>query len=141
MSSFELIGKKEPLENIKTGIASGRLSHAVLLSGEKGVGKKFFSKHIIKMLVCQNKNKPCGICAQCQKIDKDIHPDVFNIFPAGKSETIGVKEIAPIKASINIKPNPKIGDPCEIYISTPTPYAIAKTSKPKTPFTNGTKRS
>ena len=105
MSSFELIGKKEPLENIKTGIASGRLSHAVLLSGEKGVGKKFFSKHIIKMLVCQNKNKPCGICAQCQKIDKDIHPDVFNIFPAGKSETIGVKEIAPIKVNINIKPN------------------------------------
>ena len=105
MTNLNLIGKDSALNSVLAAKDSGRLSHALVITGEKGIGKKVFADYICKMLLCEQSPAPCGVCHSCQKINKSIHPDIFKIVAAGKSETIGVKEIAPIRSNLYIKPN------------------------------------
>ena len=105
MPEIKLLGKKEAIERITTQISSKKLPHAIMLVGEKGIGKSVFADYICKLLFCDGVSAPCGECAPCKKIEKGIHPDIFKIYPEGKSETIGVKTIAPVKEHIYIKPN------------------------------------
>lgn len=105
MSCLKLIGKKETFDSVKAAFKSKRAPHAILISGEKGVGKKVFADAVCRLILCEGEDAPCENCLNCQKIDKGIHPDVFKIFPAGKSQTIGVKEIEVVKHNIFVKPN------------------------------------
>ncbi len=105
MSGYKLLGKEGAIESVSAAVKSGRLSHALVISGAKGIGKSVFADYICKLLFCEGDNKPCGSCGACVKVKKGIHPDVFKVYPAGKSETIGVKEIAVIKNNLYIKPN------------------------------------
>ena len=105
MPEFKLLGKREARERVASQISSKKLPHALMLVGEKGIGKSVFADYICKLLLCQGDSAPCGECNPCKKIEKGIHPDIFKIYPEGKSETIGVKTIAPIKEHIYVKPN------------------------------------
>jgi len=105
MSEPVLLGKEGAIESVSAAVKSGRLSHALVLTGQKGIGKGVFADYICKLLFCGEQDKPCNCCPACLKVAKGIHPDVFKIYPAGKSETIGVKEIAVIKNNLYIKPN------------------------------------
>lgn len=105
MSELKLIGKDEAYRSILSQITAGKLPHALMITGEKGIGKSVFADVVCKMLVCEGSVAPCNSCNPCIKIEKGIHPDIFKIYPAGKSETIGVNEIAPIKKQLFIKPN------------------------------------
>lgn len=105
MPEFKLLGKREAQERVSSQISAKRLPHAIMLVGEKGIGKSVFADYICKLLLCEGDSAPCSECNPCKKIEKGIHPDIFKILPEGKSETIGVKTIAPIKEHIYIKPN------------------------------------
>lgn len=105
MSHLKLIGKDEVFSSIRTAFLSGLLSHAILIEGDEGMGKTTLAMEICRLLVCGEQNRPCGQCVACKKIDSGIHPDVFEVFPAGKSQTVGVKEIEPLKKYIYVKPN------------------------------------
>ncbi len=105
MSALNLLGKKEAFEAISAAIGAKKLPHAVILIGDKGIGKAFFADVICKMLLCSSQNVPCLECNACKKIEKEIHPDIFKIYPAGKSQTIGVDEISTVKKHIFVKPN------------------------------------
>ena len=105
MSCLKLIGKKEAFDSVKSAFKSKRAPHAILISGEKGVGKKVFANAVCKMILCDGEVAPCENCLNCQKVDKGIHPDIFKISPEGKSQTIGVKEIEVVKHNIFVKPN------------------------------------
>ena len=100
-----LIGKDEALSFVSQAYKASKMPHALLITGDAGIGKKTFAQVVCKMLVCQGEDKPCGECNACQKVDKKIHPDVFEIYPAGKSETIRVEEIEVVKRNIYVKPN------------------------------------
>ncbi len=56
---------------------AGQLSHAYLFSGQEGIGKKQFAKGLIKLLNCQNKNRPCAECVNCKLIEKEQYPDLM----------------------------------------------------------------
>lgn len=105
MSHTKLIGKDEVFSSIRTAFLGGQLSHAILLEGDVGIGKTTLSLEICRLLVCSEAHKPCGECVACKKVTGSIHPDVYEVFPAGKSQTVGVKEIEPLKKYIYVKPN------------------------------------
>lgn len=88
--------KDNAVNSIAAMKKSGRMMHAFLLHGEKGVGKKLIAKHIAKTIMCDFPvdGNPCGQCRQCRRIDQDIHPDVITPERTGKTliysaETIG----------------------------------------------------
>lgn len=105
MSEPKLLGKEGAIDSVSAAVKSGRLSHALVLSGAKGIGKSLFADYVCKLLFCGEQINLCADSPACLKVDKGIHPDVFKIYPAGKSETIGVKEISVIKNNLYIKPN------------------------------------
>lgn len=65
-------GLKQRLDGIA---AKGRLSHAILLSGHEGCGKKSLARYIAMLFLCEN--NACGQCVTCRNIEHDGHPDVI----------------------------------------------------------------
>jgi DNA polymerase III, gamma/tau subunits len=82
--------KQQLAEDIKTG----RLSHAVVLQGEKGTGKKTLAHLLAKTLVCRNEDtKPCGKCPPCIRAAAGSHPDIRVIEGTGKTKNISVDAV------------------------------------------------
>jgi DNA polymerase-3 subunit delta' len=74
------------LESCRDSIAStlnqGRLPHALLITGQPGLGKAVFAKSLANMLLCQNplkNHEPCGTCPGCIQLKAGSHPDYFRV--------------------------------------------------------------
>lgn len=115
MESEKLIGKQAAVQELAAAFAAGKLPHALLLTGEDGIGKKTLARAVCRMLCCKEptNGQPCGRCSACLKIDRQIHPDIFWIYPAGKSETIGVGEIKALLPRLYVLPNDA---DCKIFV-------------------------
>jgi hypothetical protein len=55
--------------------AAGRLPHALLVTGEQGIGKLAFARWLLAMRWCEAEQAPCGACASCRKLETGNHPD------------------------------------------------------------------
>src|SRR5699024_390755 len=64
-----------------------RISHAYLIQGLRGTGKRALSILFSKTLFCQNKIglEPCHECDVCKRISSKNHPDIYWIEPDGQS--------------------------------------------------------
>lgn len=64
-----------------------RISHAYLIQGLRGTGKRALAILFSKTLFCQNKNglEPCHKCDVCKRISSKNHPDIYWIEPDGRS--------------------------------------------------------
>lgn len=71
-----MVGNKVILESVNAMLAADRLPHAIIIEGEKGLGKRTFAMHIAKGAVCREQNKPCGVCKDCHLLENSSHPDV-----------------------------------------------------------------
>jgi len=89
MKTWEEIKKVQPLASkiITNSIQKKRISHAYLIQGERGTGKKDIALLLAKVLFCKNKRdvEPCQTCNICRRIDSGNHPDVHWIQPEGQS--------------------------------------------------------
>lgn len=72
---MKLYGKDGLKQRLDCIAAKGRLSHAILLSGYEGCGKKSLARYIAMLFLCEN--NACGQCATCRNIEHDGHPDVI----------------------------------------------------------------
>jgi len=90
MSFSEIYGQKRAVELLKTNFVAGRISHAYLFYGPKGVGKFKTARVFTQLLNCNNpdKGEPCDVCSSCRKILSGNHPDVEIIRPEGSSVKI-----------------------------------------------------
>lgn len=71
---------------------SGRLPHALLLTGASGLGKKQFAKSLSQFIFCENKKEgvSCGKCRSCQLYLSDNHPDLIILGPDEQQKPIKV---------------------------------------------------
>ena len=70
---------------------SGRMAHAVLLSGEAGIGKKTAARLLAQGLLCRGEgDRPCGVCRDCRRFTARTHPDALFPAPAPKEKTIRI---------------------------------------------------
>lgn len=65
-----------------------RLPHALLLTGEPGIGKLAFGRHLAKSLLCEaaQGSKPCEQCDACRWFEAGNHPDFRELAPAAEEE-------------------------------------------------------
>ncbi|GAB3251515.1 DNA polymerase III subunit delta' [Chitinimonas naiadis] len=65
-----------------------RLPHALLLTGEPGIGKLAFGRHLAQALLCESPSavKPCGACDACRWFLAGNHPDFRELAPAAEEE-------------------------------------------------------
>lgn len=105
MSFRNIIGQGTPLSILKGMLKKGRLPHALLFTGEPGVGKLFTAKQLLKAINCKNRDKEfnsCDNCRNCRLIESFNFPDLFFIKPEG--EQIKVEAVRELNEFLNMSP-------------------------------------
>lgn len=110
----DVIGQNIVGDVLKMAISSGRVSHAYLFSGPRGVGKTTLARLIAKAVNCLNRNKldsgfdkkedrgePCNSCDVCSAIDAESLPDVMEIDAASNR---GIDEIRGLRERVKFPP-------------------------------------
>ena len=73
-----LLGNKKNIDHLMAAAKEGKLSHAYIINGAKGSGKKTLAAYIAAALLCDNSNAaPCGTCPACIKAATHNHPDII----------------------------------------------------------------
>lgn len=107
MLSFkDIIGQDLIKKHFITAIATGNVSHAYILSGEEGMGKRTLAEAFALSLMCQDRHggEPCGQCHACKQVLSGNHPDVIYVTHE-KPASIGVDDVREqIQDSIVIRP-------------------------------------
>ncbi|MFT8719411.1 DNA polymerase III subunit gamma/tau [Acetobacter sp.] len=96
----ELIGQDALVRTLRNAFAVGRVAHAFMLTGVRGVGKTTTARIIARGLNCIGPDgqggptaDPCGVCSNCVAILADRHPDVLEMDAASRTGVDDVREI------------------------------------------------
>ena len=88
------------MRTLRNAIASGRIAHAFMLTGVRGVGKTTTARIIARALNCVGADgkggptvDPCGVCDNCKAITEDRHVDVIEMDAASRTGIDDVREL------------------------------------------------
>lgn len=83
MRFAEIPGQNGVKDLLKEGFASGKVAHALLLTGPEGCGKLPLGLAYASLLLCHQpvEYDSCGLCPACLKVGKLVHPDLHFVFP------------------------------------------------------------
>ena len=104
----DLIGQDTLVKTLENALKQGRLAHAFILTGVRGVGKTTTARIIAKGLNCIGTDglsgpttNPCGVCSNCFSITDDRHVDVIEMDAASRT---GIDDIREIIDGVRYKP-------------------------------------
>ncbi len=91
----ELTGQEHVSRTLQNAIDSGRIAHAFLFSGARGVGKTSTARILAKTLNCEQgvSHEPCNVCPLCIEITKGTSTDVFEIDGASNTGVDDIREL------------------------------------------------
>ena len=95
LSWKNLIGNAETAEYLRKNISSGKFPHAVIFSGEEGVGKRF------------NNGEACGVCENCRLVLARSHPDFYILEPEDNKKanpSIKIGQIREMQSEAALRP-------------------------------------
>ena len=100
----ELAGQEHVSRTLQNAIDSGRVAHAFLFTGARGVGKTSTARIMAKTLNCEKgvTHEPCNVCQQCIEITKGTSTDVFEIDGASNN---GVDDVRDLRDNIKYLPS------------------------------------
>lgn len=96
----ELIGQEAMVRTLSNAIEAGRLPHAWMLTGVRGIGKTTTARIIARALNCTGTDgqggatiHPCGVCDSCRAILEDRHVDVLEMDAASRTGVEDIRDI------------------------------------------------
>src|SRR5258708_22896570 len=91
----ELLGQEHVRRALVNALESGRVHHAFLFSGTRGVGKTTIARILAKCLNCEKgvRAEPCGECASCREIDAGRFPDLIEVDAASRTKADDTREL------------------------------------------------
>lgn len=91
----EVIGQEHITKALAHQVESGKLAHAYLFTGSRGIGKTSVARILAKAVNCQNNQNgsPCGECETCKRLEKENDINVIEIDAASNNRVDDVREL------------------------------------------------
>jgi DNA polymerase-3 subunit gamma/tau len=99
----DVVGQEHVVKTLTNAIHQGRVAHAFIFSGPRGVGKTTVARILAKALNCEKgpSQTPCNICTNCREIVEGISMDVREIDGASNR---GIDEIRELRENVKFSP-------------------------------------
>jgi DNA polymerase-3 subunit delta' len=85
------------VEQLRSAWGSGRMSHALLLNGPEGIGKRQLGAWLAAAVLCDRSDLKhldrCGECAGCKLVDAGSHPDLWWVRPEEDKQQVSVDQV------------------------------------------------
>src|SRR5476649_1448800 len=92
----EMVGQEHVLRALSNALDSGKVHHAFLFTGTRGVGKTTVARILAKSLNCETNgvsSDPCGVCAACREIDEGRFVDLIEVDAASRTKVDDTREM------------------------------------------------
>ena len=92
----EMVGQEHVLRALANALDSGKVHHAFLFTGTRGVGKTTIARILAKSLNCETagvSSNPCGVCAACREIDEGRFVDLIEVDAASRTKVDDTREM------------------------------------------------
>ncbi|MDP9010729.1 MAG: DNA polymerase III subunit gamma/tau [Pseudomonadota bacterium] len=92
----EMVGQEHVLRALSNALDSGKVHHAFLFTGTRGVGKTTVARILAKSLNCETagvSSNPCGVCAACREIDEGRFVDLIEVDAASRTKVDDTREM------------------------------------------------
>jgi DNA polymerase-3 subunit gamma/tau len=92
----EMVGQEHVLRALANALDSGKVHHAFLFTGTRGVGKTTIARILAKSLNCETagvSSNPCGTCPACREIDEGRFVDLIEVDAASRTKVDDTREM------------------------------------------------
>ena len=92
----EMVGQEHVLRALSNALDSGKVHHAFLFTGTRGVGKTTVARILAKSLNCETNgvsSNPCGVCAACKEIDEGRFVDLIEVDAASRTKVDDTRDM------------------------------------------------
>src|ERR1700753_1003364 len=92
----EMVGQEHVRRALSNALDSGKVHHAFLFTGTRGVGKTTVARILAKSLNCETNgvsSNPCGVCAACREIDEGRFVDLIEVDAASRTKVDDTREM------------------------------------------------
>ncbi len=99
--------QQQQWEHLSSYIAQKRIPQALLITGNKGLGKQQLAQQFAVALFCatpQANGMACGRCSSCLLVNADTHPDFIQVQPEEPGKGIGIGQIRGLITRLTLKP-------------------------------------